>query len=72
MHGSGELFSYVDLETREPAKHPLRLVRRVVNDVLAVLDGDLRDQIRRLPAAAPGLQPLINHRGFLARPFVSP
>src|ERR1700749_2986660 len=37
---SGELFSYVDLETRVPAKHPLRLVRRVVNDVLAALDGD--------------------------------
>ena len=37
---SGELFSYVDLEKRVPAKHPLRLVRRVVNDVLAALDGD--------------------------------
>jgi transposase len=37
---SGELFSSVDLETRVPAKHPLRLVRRVVNDVLAGLDGD--------------------------------
>jgi len=32
---SGELFSYVDLEKRVPAKHPLRLVRGVVNDVLA-------------------------------------
>jgi transposase len=30
----------VDLEQRVPAKHPLRLVRRVVNDVLAALDGD--------------------------------
>jgi transposase len=37
---SGELFSYVDLEKRIPAKHPLRLVRSVVNDVLAALDGD--------------------------------
>jgi hypothetical protein len=26
---SGELFSYVDLEKRVPAKHPLRLVRGV-------------------------------------------
>jgi hypothetical protein len=25
---SGELFSYVDLEERVPAKHPLRLIRR--------------------------------------------
>jgi hypothetical protein len=44
MRGSdtrtGELFSYVDLEKRVPAKHPLRAVRRVVNDVLAALDGD--------------------------------
>jgi hypothetical protein len=37
---SGELFSYVDLEKRVPAKHALRLVRGVVNDVLAALDRD--------------------------------
>ena len=30
---TGELFSYVDLEKRVPAKHPLRLVRVVVNEV---------------------------------------
>jgi transposase len=35
---SGELFSYVDLEERVPAKHPLRVIRRIVNDVLALLD----------------------------------
>src|SRR5258708_22668515 len=44
MRGSdertGELFSYVDLEQRVPAKHPLRLVRGVVNEVLAALDSD--------------------------------
>ena len=34
---SGELFSYVDLEKRVPAKHPLRLVRSVVNDILTAL-----------------------------------
>jgi hypothetical protein len=37
---SGEPFSHVDLETRVPAKHHCWLVRRVVNDVLAALDGD--------------------------------
>jgi transposase len=37
---SGELFSYVNLEKRVPAKHPLRLVRVVVNEVLSRLDGD--------------------------------
>ncbi len=35
---TGELFSYVDLEKRVPAKHPLRLVRAVVNEVLAALE----------------------------------
>src|SRR6267154_240348 len=44
MRGSdertGELFSYVDLEKRVPAKHPLRLVRGVVNEVLAALGRD--------------------------------
>jgi transposase len=49
MRGSdertGELFSYVDLEKRVPAKHPLRLVRSVlvrsvVNEVLAAVDSD--------------------------------
>ena len=37
---TGELFSYVDLEKRVPAQHPLRLVRSVVNEVLASLDRD--------------------------------
>ena len=34
------LFSYVDLEERIPARHPLRKIRRVVNDALASLDAD--------------------------------
>lgn len=37
---SGELFSYVDLEQRVPAKHPLRKIRQLVNDVLASLDAE--------------------------------
>src|SRR6201990_208348 len=37
---SGELFSYVDLEERVPAKHPLRLIRRIVNEVLIALDSE--------------------------------
>jgi hypothetical protein len=44
MRGSdertGSLFSYVDLEDRVPAKHPLRVIRCIVNDVLAALDGE--------------------------------
>ena len=37
---SGSLFSYVDLEERIPAKHPLRKIRQVVNDALASLDSE--------------------------------
>ena len=37
---SGSLFSYVDLEDRIPVKHPLRKIRRVVNDALASLDAE--------------------------------
>src|SRR5271167_2049184 len=36
---SGALFSYVDVEARIPAKHPLRSMRRVTNAALAELDG---------------------------------
>ncbi len=34
---SGSLFSYVDLEARVPAQHPLRVIRGIVNDVLGLL-----------------------------------
>src|SRR5262249_37672578 len=37
---TGELFSYVDLEKRVPAKHPLRLVRSVVQGGRRALDRD--------------------------------
>src|SRR5215831_2809169 len=44
MRGSdtrtGELFSYVDLEQRVPAQHPLRAIRTIVNEVLAALCGE--------------------------------
>jgi len=35
---AGSLFSYIDIEDRVPAQHPLRLIRRIVNDVLGALD----------------------------------
>ncbi|MBB6014575.1 transposase [Aquamicrobium lusatiense] len=37
---SGSLFSYVDLEVRIPARHPLRKIRQVVNDALGSLDAE--------------------------------
>jgi len=37
---SGSLFSYVDLEERVPASHPLRVIREIVDDALASLDAE--------------------------------
>ncbi len=37
---SGSLFSYVDLEQRVPAKHPLRVIKGIVDDVLVSLDAE--------------------------------
>ena len=37
---SGTLFSYIDLEARVPAKHPLRVIREIVNEVLGTLSGE--------------------------------
>ncbi|MFN4203283.1 MAG: IS5 family transposase [Tabrizicola sp.] len=39
---SGSLFSYVDLEARIPARHPLRTIRRVVNGALVSLDAEFK------------------------------
>ena len=32
---AGSLFSYVDVEERIPGNHPMRLIRQIVNEVLA-------------------------------------
>jgi transposase len=39
-NSSGSLFSYVDLEERVPANHPLRVIRALVNDVLVSLNAE--------------------------------
>src|SRR5215510_1726070 len=57
MRGSdirtGDLFSYVDLEQRVPANHPLRLIRRIVNEVLASLDSEFGSATEGRPSIAP-------------------
>ena len=71
MRGSdtrtGELFSYVDLEKRVPAAHPLRLVRGVVNDVLAALDGDFAKAYA--PDGRPSIPPERLLRALLLQAF---
>jgi transposase len=37
---SGDLFSYVDIEARVPVRHPLRVIRTIVNEGLASLDAE--------------------------------
>jgi transposase len=37
---SGSLFSYVDIEDRIPARHPLRKVKRIVDEALVSLDAE--------------------------------
>jgi transposase len=59
MRGSdatmGAMFSYVDVEARIPAKHPIRTIRRVVNDVLERLDSDFAGMYATIgrPSIAP-------------------
>jgi hypothetical protein len=43
MRRFGHTVSYVDLEVRMPKNHPLRLIRRIVNKVLAALDREFAE-----------------------------
>lgn len=59
MRGSdaatGAMFSYVDIEARVPTKHPIRVIRRIVNEVLASLDADFAAMYAAIgrPSIAP-------------------
>ena len=66
---SGRLFSYVDLERRVPADHPLRLIRTVVNEVLGSLSGEFE----RLYSATgrPSIAPEKLLRALLLQAFYS-
>ena len=52
---SGNLFSYVDLEHRVPSDHPLRLIRAIVNDVLASLSKEFETLYS--PTGRPSIPP---------------
>jgi hypothetical protein len=50
----GALFSYVDMEARVPATHPLRTIRTIVNEVLAALYESIgRQSVTRSDCCAP-------------------
>lgn len=52
---TGQLFSYVSCEARVPACHPLRVIRAVVDEALAVLSAELDALYARVgrPSIAP-------------------
>src|ERR1700732_1574726 len=67
--GTGELFSYVDLEKRARSDHPLRAIRGLVNEAL----GALVDEFSALyaPIGRPSLPPEKLLRAMLLQAFYS-
>src|ERR671910_506396 len=66
---SGELFSYVDLEQRVRADHPLRAIREVVGAALAALSGDFAGLYSGM--GRPSIAPEMLLRAMLLQAFYS-
>jgi transposase len=66
---SGALFSYVDLEDRVPAGHPLRTIRTIVNRALEALSSDFDRLYGRF--GRPGVPPEKLLRALLLQAFYS-
>jgi len=66
---SGSLFSYVDLESRVPADHPLRLIRGIVNEVLVSLSAEFEGLYSHI--GRPGIAPEKLLRALLLQAFYS-
>ena len=66
---SGELFSYVNLETRVRKDHPLRPIREMVNTALAVLSGEFAALYSGL--GRPSIPPEMLLRAMLLQAFYS-
>jgi transposase len=64
---SGNLFSYVDLEARVPADHPLRTIRGIVNDILVSLSPDFEGLYSR--TGRPSIPPEKLLRALLLQAF---
>jgi transposase len=67
---SGELFSYVDVETRVRSDHPLRRIRSIVNETLAALTGEF-DGLYAAGAGRPSIPPEMLLRAMLLQAFYS-
>lgn len=66
---SGSLFSYVDLDDRVPKRHPLRLIRTIVNDVLAGFSADFSSLYSAM--GRPSIAPEKLLRALLLQAFYS-
>jgi len=67
--GSGELFSYVDLEKRVRSDHPLRAIRGLVNEALAALEQEFAALYA--PIGRPSIPPEKLLRAVLLQAFYS-
>jgi transposase len=68
-HGSGSLFSYVDLETRVPADHPLRVIRRIADEALGGMSAKFDACYARI--GRPSIAPERLMRALLLQAFYS-
>jgi transposase len=66
---SGSLFSYVDLEARVPPSHPLRVIRRIVNETLEALSPEFSKLYSRM--GRPSIPPERLLRALLVQAFYS-
>jgi transposase len=66
---TGELFSYVDLEARVRADHPLRAIRAVVNEALIALEREFASLYS--PIGRPSIPPEKLLRAMLLQAFYS-
>ena len=71
MRGSdavtGSMFAFVDIEARIRLDHPIRTIRRIVNDILAGLDADFEAMYE--PLGRPSIPPERLLRGSLLQMF---
>ena len=65
----GALFSYVDLEARVPASHPLRTIRVIVDEALVSLSPSFHDLYARV--GRPSIPPEQLLRALLLQAFYS-
>src|SRR3954467_13231443 len=65
---SGELFSYIDIESRIRADHPLRTIKSIVDDALSEMSAEF-DALYAAKAGRPWTPPEMLLRAMLLQAF---